>query len=347
MGFETGLSTDEELPRADYVYVETPNPHVMRARQILQEHPEIRDLYGREPRTALWGAALVLLQLTIAASITHWSWFSILVLSYVVGAFIDHALWVLIHECGHNLVFRRLAHNRLLAIYFNFPLVVPSAVAFGKYHMFHHTHQSQLEYDGDLASHQEADWIGNSRLKKLLLMFFFSFVQGAIRPSQIKTIRLWDFWTILNTVIQLAFLAAWTIAVGWISVVYLALSMFFSIGLHPLGGRWIAEHYLVHEHQETNSYYGGLNKLCFNMGYHNEHHDFMRIPWSRLPEVKKIAPEHYEGLHSYRSWTAALVRFIWSKKVSLYDRVVRRKRVFPGANAQTPAASPSDSEERS
>ena len=35
--------------------------------------------------------------------------------------------------------------------------------------------------------------------------------------------------------------------------------------------------------QETNDYYGWLNRIQLNIGYHNEHHDFPSVPWNRLP----------------------------------------------------------------
>ena len=54
---------------------------------------------------------------------------------------------------------------------------------------------------------------------------------------------------------------------------------FFSIGGAPLGARWIQEHYLTFPgDQETFSYYGPMNVLALNVGYHNEHHDLMRVP---------------------------------------------------------------------
>ena len=95
-----------------------------------------------------------------------------------------------------------------------------------------------------------------------------------------------------------------------------------------MGARWIQEHYLTFPgDQETFSYYGPMNVLALNVGYHNEHHDLMRVPWSRLPALKAMAPELYEPLHSHRSWSALLWRFLTDPGITLYSRVIRHGTV--------------------
>jgi len=85
----------------------------------------------------------------------------------------------------------------------------------------------------------------------------------------------------------------------------------------------IQEHYVFTPGQETYSYYGPLNRVSFNVGYHNEHHDLITIPWSRLPRVRRIAPEFYDRLDAHQSWTKPLIAFIRDRQVTLFSRVVR------------------------
>jgi sphingolipid delta-4 desaturase len=50
----------------------------------------------------------------------------------------------------------------------------------------------------------------------------------------------------------------------------------------------------------------------------------MRVPWSRLPALKRMAPELYEPLQFHRSWGKLLWRFLTDPQITLYSRVVRQ-----------------------
>lgn len=81
---------------------------------------------------------------------------------------------------------------------------------------------------------------------------------------------------------------------------------------------------------ETCSYYGPLNWLTFNVGYHVEHHDFPSIPGSRLHLLSKIAPEFYLNLNYHTSWTYVLWQYITDPKVGPSARVRRRIQSLKG-----------------
>ena len=118
-------------------------------------------------------------------------------------------------------------------------------------------------------------------------------------------------------------IVAFVWAFGWAPAGYLLASTILAVGLHPLGARWIQEHYVFTPGQETYSYYGPLNKVSFNVGYHNEHHDLVSTPWARLPRIRAVAPEFYEPLRAHYSWTALLVEFPSDRRITLFSRIVR------------------------
>jgi sphingolipid delta-4 desaturase len=229
---------------------------------------------------------------------------------------------VLIHECTHNLVFKSPRMNTVLQLFANLPILFPAAISFRKYHLLHHRFQGDPELDADLASPLEAKLIGNSTFGKAFWMLFFWAFQAS-RVGRLKRIPFFDRWYVANLVTQVAFIAGVVYLLGWGALAFLFLSSIFSIGLHPVGARWIQEHYLVKPDQETYSYYGPYNVVAFNVGYHNEHHDVMRVPWLRLPQVRAIAPEFYENLHAHHSWTKLWLQFLFDPKLSLYSRMTR------------------------
>lgn len=316
--------------KQDYFHVDTPNPHLQRAKKLLATHPEVKDLFGHTPSSALHIIGVVALQTVVAILLSHSPVWFIAAVSYFFGAVANHAMWVMIHECTHNLVFRSTAANNLINIVANLPIVFPSAISFKKYHLFHHRYQGELLGDADLASPNEARMIGSSPLRKTFWLFWFFIFEGITRPARIKGVKLWCRWTVLNTVVELSFLTGLYLLFGWKSVLYLGLSTFFSVGLHPVGARWIQEHYIfpgtAKPGQETFSYYGPLNLINYNIGYHNEHHDLMMIPWSRLPKLRAMAPEFYDDLYYHSSYTKILFNFLFNREVTLFSRVVRVDR---------------------
>jgi sphingolipid 4-desaturase/C4-monooxygenase len=195
-------------------------------------------------------------------------------------------------------------------------------MAFRKYHLLHHQHLGDYDMDPDIVCHAEGQLVRDSAWRKALWVALLGLSQ-ALRPLKVKGVKALDRWIIANVLVILVVDLFVYFAIGPKALAYLALSTFFALGLHPVGGRWIQEHYETRKGQETYSYYGPLNRTCFNMGYHNEHHDFAGIPWNNLPKLKELAPDYYDNLASYRSWTAVLLKFIFDPSMTTYSRVVR------------------------
>jgi sphingolipid delta-4 desaturase len=310
------------MTRTDYIHVDRQQQHLTRRRQILQAHPEVRELTGPTPSSGAWVLVLVAGQFALALIVGPRAWWLWVPVAYVVGATIDHALWVLIHECTHNLVFRHPLLNKIFAMVANFPLVFPAAHSFGRYHLLHHAHLGEMDFDADVPGPSESKIVRTSVAKALWLAVFAG-VQGIVRTRRLKRVAFLDRWITTNMLVQLCAMGAMWYWAGSGPLRYLLLSSVSAIGLHPLGARWIQEHFVFAEGQETYSYYGPLNRVCFNMGYHNEHHDFVTVPWSRLPALKAAAPEFYDTLYAHRSWTGLLLRFVFDRDCSLFDRIVR------------------------
>ncbi|MGA9117728.1 MAG: fatty acid desaturase [Bacteroidota bacterium] len=310
---------------SEFLESDSPEPHRERTKAILKSHPEVRSLIGRNPWSFALIAGVVIAQTAIAALLSQQPWWLALLVAYLIGAFANHSLFVLIHECAHNLVFKSKTTNILAGILADFPNVVPSSVSFRSYHLKHHAFQGDYYLDADLASRWEARLIGSSFFGKAIWLLLFPVFQ-ALRPPRLKEIKFLNLWTLANWIAVFGFDALVILFLGPVSFLYIAASFVFSIGLHPLGARWIQEHYLTSPPQETYSYYGPLNVVALNVGFHNEHHDLPSIPWNRLPLLHKGAEEFYSGLIAHRSWTKLLWRFLTDGNLSLFSRVVRNNR---------------------
>ena len=302
-------------------------PHPPRRRAILAAHPEVAALIGRNPATALIILAVVAGQIVIAAGLGALGlgfWWLALIVAFCVGAFANHAMYVAIHEATHNCIFSSNDLNKWVAILADLPNTLPTAMGFRCYHTKHHSHLGDYDYDADLPSHWEARLFGASALGKTAWVFFFPILQLTRIPRLRGSVPIWTRWTVINAGLVLVFDGAILIFAGPNALLYLFASFWFSVGgLHPLAGRWLQEHFTSDASQETFGYYGPLNRIALNIGYHNEHHDFTDVPWTRLPRLKEMAPEFYGGLKTHKSWSGLVIKFIFDPHFTLYTRVDR------------------------
>lgn len=307
-------------------YVDHKQMNATRRKQIEDAHPEIAELTQPCMQSAFWTVFVVGLQIAIAWTLHKYdlSWWIVGGVSWVVGAVANHALWTLIHELTHSAVFENPDMNLLFHIIANLPIIFPSAISFKYFHGLHHSHLNEAYGDPDLPGPMENKIFGSSPLGKATWLAFFFIVQSlrVLRYSP-KWGSLGK-WIVANWVVQFAFNGAVLYYLGSKGFTYMLLSSIFSIGLHPVGARWVAEHYSLHPPQETYSYYGPFNFFCFNIGYHNEHHDFPLIPWNNLPKVKALAPEYYDNLWHHTSYARLLWDFIMNPAFTLHSRVVRK-----------------------
>jgi len=324
---DDSLRNDGYVPKPEYIRVDYVQPHWTRRKAILQEHPEISKLQHQDSTTALWVVICVAVMTGLAYAIRDAGPIGIFVLAYVVGATILHAQWVLIHELTHDLVFENSTLNTFFLLMCNLPHVIPSGISFRHFHRQHHGHLNETYADPDVPSPVENSIFGRSPLGKAFWLCFFSLIQAlrVLRHYFTPLAPRMDAPAVLNIVLNVLYTYLIFITCGLPSVIFLVLSSLMAVGLflHPLGARWIAEHYAVHPNQETYSYYGHLNMLMFNIGYHNEHHDFPNIPWGKLPLLKRISPEYYETLHQHTSYLRVLWEFVFNEDFTLQSRVVR------------------------
>jgi sphingolipid delta-4 desaturase len=310
-------------------------PHPLRRRAILAAHPEVATLIGHDPRTAAITLAVVLGQ-TLVAAFCGWLglgyWWVALIAAIGIGAFANHAMFVVIHDATHDVIFRNLSANKWVGILADLPNTLPTAMGFRCYHIRHHSHLGDYYYDADLPSRWEARLFGRTWYGKAAWMFFFPLFQG-FRLGRLKaTVPMWGRWTFINAACVFLYDAVVLALLGPNALVYLFASFWFSVGgLHPLAARWISEHYTFDPAQETFDYYGSLNIVALNIGYHNEHHDFPDVPWTLLPRLKEMAPSFYDGLETHKSWSGLLVKFIFDDSFTLFTRVDRSPASTPPA----------------
>lgn len=316
--------------KKDFHWSVEQEPHHARRQAILKAHPEVAKLNGHEPLTKYVVFVVMALQFTAAYLLKDAPVFSVqfLLTAYALGGTCNQNIFLAIHEISHNLAFKSALANRMFAIFTNLPIGIPYSAAFRPYHLEHHKEMGVDMVDTDIPTRLEALLLHNVLGKAFFATFQVLFY--ALRPMMIKA-QEFTWIHLLNLTVQLAFDAAVVHFFGYKPLVYFLMSSFLACSLHPCAGHFIAEHYVFQDENnkdapptETYSYYGSLNLVTYNVGYHNEHHDFPFIPWTRLPELRRIAPEFYDNLPQHKSWSWVIVQFITDPKVGMFSRVKRQ-----------------------
>ncbi|HEV7910302.1 MAG TPA: fatty acid desaturase, partial [Methylocella sp.] len=238
-----------ERGAANAGFIATPikRPHPPRRRAILAAHPEAAGLIGHDQWTAVITLAVVAGQTSIAALLGNLGpayWWAALAAAFCIGAFANHAMFVVIHDATHNCIFKSNVLNKWAAILADLPNTCPTAMGFRCYHMKHHSHLGDYDYDADLPSHWEARLFGGSALGKAAWMFLFPVFQ-LTRLGRLKgSVPMWSRWTFVNGGCVFLYDLVVLACFGPNALVYLFASFWFSVGgLHPLGARWLQEHF--------------------------------------------------------------------------------------------------------
>jgi sphingolipid delta-4 desaturase len=107
---------------------------------------------------AVLSSQLVLAYTLRHTSPSHWTF---ILTAYVLGGTLNQNTFLAIHEITHNLAFRSIRANKMLAILSNVAIGVPYAMAFKGYHIEHHKFLGEEGIDTDLPSRLEAVLLNN------------------------------------------------------------------------------------------------------------------------------------------------------------------------------------------
>jgi sphingolipid delta-4 desaturase len=299
--------------------------HIDFRRDLLQRNPELRRLMGANPWTALAPPLILAVHWTTAWAVSQTNILVVFLVAFFFGQIVIHAAGALVHETAHRLIFR----HRLPKLAFDLQLELITG-SFARQLTYQHehitSHHPQLgNYERDYEHEdvcrllarrafrrdhprwQRLATIGELAIHLLPLGFLLAdqivprFYRratgrpvrdgrraiGASRPSPAEK------WLFIGvSVAANVFLFAAFGVLGWLYHVW-SLSLFLGkCGVTNLG-QSLSEHAGDDFAMPTRSTYWWGNRILFNTGYHNEHHSFPDIPWSRLPTLRATAPDAF------------------------------------------------------
>lgn len=286
---------------------------------MLERDPSVKSLEGHDHRTVVIALALVLLQFS-AAHFLRDSFPLAALFGVVLGPIPSLALFAVIHEASHDLCAASSAVNRFVGIAANLPLLLPLSEGFRQLHARHHVALGSPYFDVVVPSDSELALVARGGALGKLLWLACNPVFHIARSMQRKPLR-FTLWLAGNAAACAAAAAA---AGGWLappqlfspaSLLYLFLSSYSSLSIHPVNARLWQRHNAPPDstaQASTFSFYGAVgNFFSLNLGYHVEHHDFPQVPWSRLPLLTARFPDFYASRPSHSSrGLAALLGFV-------------------------------------
>ncbi|MGB0371270.1 MAG: fatty acid desaturase [Opitutales bacterium] len=299
--------------------------HRLRKKEIARKHPEIRKLKAlpKWVYPTILGSFLVL-HLAVGAGIffldkfTEVSMWAVVLwtiaLAATVGAYFAYAFQQLTHEVCHSPNGGTL-FAKLFAVAGDITVGTSGPNLSIYYFAGHLTHHKNTGGVGDPDYVLHSHWailpkmFGKSRLGRLtwitlfsLFTFEFMQIEHWLGRYNVPHIKKPGKKILALVLMKYAFMAlTWWLGGFW-CFLYFKLAGGFAMGAfgHPYAGFWLMQHmsHPKNGYQPTVSYGGSYlwNWMTFGELYHVEHHDFPNIPFNKIYEVRKIAPEYYEDL---------------------------------------------------
>jgi sphingolipid delta-4 desaturase len=164
--------------------------------------------------------------------------------------------------------------------------------------------------------------VGRHPFRKLLWLLLLPISYAALHPLFVRRRLPIDSWLLANIGSIALVWAAMLWFAGWPAVAYLLVSTYLSVGPHPVGAHILQEHIAFDGGNGMASYYGPINLISVNLGYHLEHHDLPNVAGRRLPQLRRLAPQFYSDHYRHPSRTLGLWHFVTNPGIGLDSRPI-------------------------